>query len=272
LREIDGNLGTPKRQQKYGRGKTSSDSKRSRDSGHPRLRKADERSRDHSRHSEQHQSKTRTSQTSARHKKRHATRECVICTDIRPVHRFPDRAPTSQCTHASSACRHCLRTWIQSEFSTKIWNEINCPVCAERMQYDDMQEFAPRDVFRRYDKLTTKAVYDSIPNYRWCITKGCKSGQVHPPGTSRFRCQACRKSHCVVHLTAWHKGETCAEYDYRTNKHIKKQEEAASKKIIADTTKKCPGCKRSIEKSYGCDHMTCSKCKHEFCWECLAPY
>jgi hypothetical protein len=44
---------------------------------------------------------------------------------------------------------------------------------------------------------------------------------------------------------------------YRTNKSLKKQEEIASRKLIAKTTKKCPGCKRSIEKSYGCDHMTC---------------
>jgi hypothetical protein len=43
----------------------------------------------------------------------------------------------------------------------------------------------------------------------------------------------------------------------RTNKSLKKQEEAASKKLILESTKKCPNCKRSIEKSFGCDHMTC---------------
>jgi hypothetical protein len=107
-----------------------------------------------------------------------------------------------------------------------------------------------------------------------------------------------------------------------TNKSLKKQEEAASKRTITETTKKCPGCKRGIEKSYGCDHMTCkfllfssysrtprlyhvhsliflqdmdliisfshpsatndprtdndtctgSKCRHQFCYQCLAPY
>jgi hypothetical protein len=92
----------------------------------------------------------------------------------------------------------------------------------------------------------------------------------------------------------------------RTDKNIKKREEAASKKLIARTTKQCPGCKGNIEKSHGCDHMSCkisdptalfycdvfhtqsqsnlylqianadvctgTMCYVEFCWQCLALY
>lgn len=61
----------------------------------------------------------------------------------------------------------------------------------------------------------------------------------------------------MEHNVAWHKRETCKEYDYRTNKRYKKEEEVLSRKLIEETTKKCPGCNRSIEKSFGCDHMTC---------------
>lgn len=43
----------------------------------------------------------------------------------------------------------------------------------------------------------------------------------------------------------------------RTNKKLKKEEEKASKNLIKSISKSCPGCKRPIEKSYGCDHMTC---------------
>jgi hypothetical protein len=74
-----------------------------------------------------------------------------------------------------------------------------------------------------------------------------------------------------------------------TDKGVKKREEDASRKLILESTKKCPGCQRAIEKSWGCDHMTCkcaacriergrcnvcvgSRCKKEFCWQCLAPY
>jgi len=31
----------------------------------------------------------------------------------------------------------------------------------------------------------------------------------------------------------------------------------------------CPRCQVCIEKNGGCNHMQCSKCKHDFCWMCL---
>lgn len=37
-------------------------------------------------------------------------------------------------------------------------------------------------------------------------------------------------------------------------------------------TKPCPGCRISIEKQGGCMHMTCSKCRHEFCWVCMGNW
>lgn len=36
--------------------------------------------------------------------------------------------------------------------------------------------------------------------------------------------------------------------------------------------KACPKCSVNIEKTGGCDHMTCSQCRHEFCWTTLANY
>lgn len=31
-------------------------------------------------------------------------------------------------------------------------------------------------------------------------------------------------------------------------------------------------CRRPIEKNQGCMHMTCSQCRHEFCWLCQGPW
>ena len=38
---------------------------------------------------------------------------------------------------------------------------------------------------------------------------------------------------------------------------------------MAANTKKCPRCSTAIEKDEGCNHMSCRKCRHEFCWICM---
>ncbi|OQO12063.1 hypothetical protein B0A48_02702 [Cryoendolithus antarcticus] len=54
----------------------------------------------------------------------------------------------------------------------------------------------------------------------------------------------------------------------------RRAEEAKGVDWVQRNSKQCPNtkCGFSIQKKSGCDHMTCSRCKHEFCWECLADY
>ncbi|KAE9394687.1 hypothetical protein BT96DRAFT_1022402 [Gymnopus androsaceus JB14] len=41
---------------------------------------------------------------------------------------------------------------------------------------------------------------------------------------------------------------------------------------IKSNTKECGKCESTIEKNGGCNHMTCKKCRHEFCWVCMGPW
>ena len=35
---------------------------------------------------------------------------------------------------------------------------------------------------------------------------------------------------------------------------------------------RCPKCKTIVEKLGGCEHMTCKRCKYEWCWICGLSY
>ena len=43
-------------------------------------------------------------------------------------------------------------------------------------------------------------------------------------------------------------------------------------KWLNANTKKCPKCHQGIEKTYGCNWMTCFSCKHGFCWLCMGDF
>mmetsp|Transcript_65625 Transcript_65625/g.170447 ORF Transcript_65625/g.170447 Transcript_65625/m.170447 type:complete len:942 (-) Transcript_65625:68-2893(-) len=49
---------------------------------------------------------------------------------------------------------------------------------------------------------------------------------------------------------------------------------AKSEEVLEATTRPCPKCFISIERTGGCQHMTCSnpQCRHEFCWLCLRDW
>lgn len=145
-----GNIGSPRRQEKYGRSKKQRRDSGTSDQNHLRTHQ-DEGTPVASRPTDTYNrsSKPRSSNTGSQRSKIRPAKECIICTDTRPLHHFPNQTPTAQCTHDIDVCRRCLRRWIESSFSTKMWNEIACPICASQMQYDDVRAFAPKDVFRR---------------------------------------------------------------------------------------------------------------------------
>lgn len=226
-----------------------------------------------------------------------ATETCTVCAD--------DKKPTelavriaSGCKHESSTCRDCLGRWIHSSLDTSTWDRLKCPECPELLNFDSVRRYAVRQDFDRYDTLATRAALESVPNFRWCLSTSCESGQVHDPACTKFKCTACKAKHCVLHNVPWHSGESCEEYDRRNRR--RRKDDKASEDMIKSTTKLCPECKQPVHKWTGCNHITCKSlpplfgvpfpglhilytafpltqaqpgvCGHEWCYLCLAPF
>jgi IBR domain, a half RING-finger domain len=111
----------------------------------------------------------------------------------------------------------------------------------------------------RFDQKSLLAAFRDMPNFAMCLGPGCDSGQIHETGHAQpiMTCTICQFKTCFTHKMPWHKGQTCAQYDFQRKERM--EQEAASEKLIARITKKCPNpkCGHGIEKKGGCDHMTC---------------
>ena len=120
----------------------------------------------------------------------------------------------------------------------------------------------------------------------------CGTDQIND-NSFALRCAAvvCHCGHCYCFgcRQAPHEGASCEhaarwralektlqeeELDKRKKKSRKKisANPMESDNWLAKHTRPCPECKIPIQRNYGCNHMTCNRCGHEFCWVCMEPW
>jgi hypothetical protein len=61
---------------------------------------------------------------------------------------------------------------------------------------------------------------------------------------------------------------TCTEHKYQASGGDEAFQRIKRELGIKD----CPKCKTAIEKTEGCNHMTCGGCGAHICWVCLAAF
>lgn len=86
-----------------------------------------------------------------------------------------------------------------------------------------------------------------------------------PPQDRLAICEDCGYAFCRVCKKGWH-GELINCYP-RPTKELT-EEELATIRFIENYTAACPSCSARCEKSHGCNHMICFKCKTHFCFLC----
>ena len=201
-------------------------------------------------------------------------RDCCVCGDSQDKDKFPEKAPAVGCEHPPNTCNECLEAWMASEFETKGCDGIKCPECPQTLEYQEVQEAASQETFAAYDKLTIRNALGSLDEFAWCLKPECGSGQLNIDNNDFMDCVSCHYKQCLRHKVPWHNSETCEQYEYRVSGQKQRDEAKKEEEMLNNLSKKCPGpnCGWRIEKIDGCEHMTCKRCKHQFCWICLADH
>ncbi|MCJ1436479.1 hypothetical protein MMC27_005858 [Xylographa pallens] len=193
---------------------------------------------------------------------------CDICCD--------DEEPETyslKCGHRY--CVDCYRQYL----CHKIKDEgeaarIQCPTsgCKRIVDSKSLKLLVTPDVQQRYEVLLTRTYVDDKDNLKWCPAPSCEYAvqcsikkkdlnQIVPS----VDC-ACHHRFCFGCTMNDHQPTPCG----LVKKWIKKcEDDSETANWISANTKECPKCNSTIEKNGGCNHMTCRKCKHEFCWMCM---
>jgi ariadne-1 len=172
-------------------------------------------------------------------------------------------------------CVDCYRQYL----SQKIREEgeaarIQCPSSGCNLIIDarSLDLLVTADLTARYKELLNRTYVEDKDTLKWCPAPDCANAvecSVKKKDLDRVvPTVACSCGHrfCFGCIHADHQPAPCE----LVKKWLKKcADDSETANWISANTKECPKCNSTIEKNGGCNHMTCRKCKHEFCWMCM---
>ncbi|XP_042634046.1 probable E3 ubiquitin-protein ligase RNF217 isoform X2 [Cyprinus carpio] len=85
----------------------------------------------------------------------------------------------------------------------------------------------------------------------------------------KIQCTKCQFIWCFKCHAPWHEGLKCR--DYRKGDKLLRHW-ASVIEHGQRNAQKCPRCKIHIQRTEGCDHMTCTQCNTNFCYRCGEKY
>ncbi|XP_069101685.1 uncharacterized protein [Argopecten irradians] len=181
-------------------------------------------------------------------------------------------------------CGHffCVDCWRRH-----IWEKIRqgairirCQTYRCNCEVDDVMVrcLLPTDIALRWIYRKKEMVVERSLKWNWCPEPSChKVAKLSSPG-KRFTpvlC-GCGKTWCFSCRSDVHWPASCDQYTAYKKMLLQNGDDGRWKPVEKMThyvnVKRCPKCVYPMEKNGGCSHMTCIKCSHSFCWECLGDW
>lgn len=193
---------------------------------------------------------------------------CRICLDdkhIKPLH---------CCKKA--VCDECLKRYISSQVRVGR-ADIACPIteCSGFLEESVVVSHLANEEVAKYRYFQELGRLDAStkPCPQCSLFTSLKSRPLHPPSRAEYKykvqCNKCQFVWCFKCHAPWHEGLKCRDYR-RGDKLLRSW--ASVIEHGQRNAQKCPRCKIHIQRTEGCDHMTCTQCNTNFCYRCGEKY
>jgi hypothetical protein len=185
---------------------------------------------------------------------------CPICSldiDSKEIFRIPE------CNHIF--CTSCVRQYLETRINDSQVLTMPCPDynCVNMIPDNYIAKVLNDEILQKYTRFKREAELTKRNNLRWCPMPDCEGYDLGGTKKKKLKCNVCSTHYCYYCGDIWKDNHSkCnAANDFELDAWSKKHE-----------VKHCPNCRRRVEKVEGCNHMTCSKCRYEWCWLCGARY
>ena len=185
-------------------------------------------------------------------------KECLIC--LESFNR--NVGIILQCGHF--CCDNCFYNYLKTQINSAKVAKIQCFVndCDYVLNEDFILEKLKDDkaLVDKYKIFRQRAEIFLSKDKKFCPEPDCNSYLQQ----SKDKYVQCENGHkyCYICLKKWHGKSPCDEELDKDFQIWKKD------KVV----KQCPRCKIYTEKNEGCNHMTCTECKYQWCWLCEGEY
>uniref|UniRef100_A0A8C6SVS1 RBR-type E3 ubiquitin transferase n=1 Tax=Neogobius melanostomus TaxID=47308 RepID=A0A8C6SVS1_9GOBI len=194
-----------------------------------------------------------------------AAQFCPVCLESKTTMPLPCCALT--------VCEDCLKLYVSSQVRmAKSYVSCPSPDCTGYLEEGMLLSVLTNEEVARYRYFLELSQLDSS-------TKPCPqcshftSLKTQPPHRSehkyKIQCDSCQFVWCFKCHAPWHNGLKCKQYRkgdklLRTWANVIEHGQR--------NAQKCPRCKIHIQRTEGCDHMTCTQCNTNFCYRCGERY
>jgi len=205
-------------------------------------------------------------------------------------------------------CRACLHGFWNVYIAEGNIARVACPdpqcmKTPKEASEDEVERVLEPGVFERWKSLRTKREFEASISPVYCPMPNCQAPVPYVPDEDPnpvwqlFRaCTNCGFAFCSYCNASWHGAamECPLKKMERRMKDLMKnapepsqyaqhesfsreglirmyedyKQQKASKWLMRQIAKPCPGCGVFISRSYGCNHMICTKCEQHFCFQC----